>query len=129
MNNIRNKKTTEKTQTQEPLIHQLPRTRSFTRKNGVREAVKTIEKTAKHKNAHGDSPPTNTSAKAQKPTLPTHKPVHLTMAQIDLLRVEMTKLRQTIQETNARKKHMIIRTVPLPIVIWLSKLIPLLQKK
>ena len=45
------------------------------------------------------------------------------------LLVEMTKLRQTIQETNARKKHMIMRTVPLPIVIWLSKLIPLLQKK
>ena len=45
------------------------------------------------------------------------------------LLVEMTKLRQTIQETNARKIHMIMRTVPLPIVIWSSKLIPWLQKK
>ena len=66
--------------------------------------MKTIEKTAKHKNAHGDSPPTNTSAKAHKPTLPTHEPVDLTMAQIDLLRVEMTKLSNTNKEDTAAVK-------------------------
>ena len=66
--------------------------------------MNTIEKTAKRKKAHSDSLPTNRSTKAQKPTLLTHKSVHLTLAQIDLLRVEITKLSNTKKENPAAVK-------------------------